>query len=242
MGQPLIHTVSDPTWGIGLNTQQAERTREKGSLGVFTKGENKLGVLLEQLRSSMMPNSTNNGRSMDWAAVVGKSGPKTTKQPPKSVKPPVGKKWGKPPQDQERSLRVDSHKYWQGQRSRQGRTQDDRRNERHYDDRCNERHYNDRRNERHHDDRRNERHNERHYDDRRNYHDDGQNAQEYRDYDHQHDQGSYYNRADLTDSVRCYYCYETNHVAKACKHASPVECHRCHCLGHKAKHHDEYLY
>ena len=55
MGQPLLHTVSDPTWGIGLNTQQAERRREKGSLGVVTNGENKLGVLLEQLRSSMMP-------------------------------------------------------------------------------------------------------------------------------------------------------------------------------------------
>ena len=35
--------------------------------------------------------------------------------------------------------------------------------------------------------------------------------------------------------ARCYYCYETGHIAEKCRHGGKVECYSCKRLGYKAK-------
>jgi hypothetical protein len=38
-------------------------------------------------------------------------------------------------------------------------------------------------------------------------------------------------------NVRCYFCYETNHTKRTCRHEKPVVCNTCGAEGHKSKHH-----
>jgi lysophospholipase L1-like esterase/uncharacterized coiled-coil protein SlyX len=39
------------------------------------------------------------------------------------------------------------------------------------------------------------------------------------------------------DNTRCYFCYETNHTMRTCRHEKPLVCNTCGAEGHKAKHH-----
>ena len=45
----------------------------------------------------------------------------------------------------------------------------------------------------------------------------------------------YYSSPSQDRYASCWFCGETNHVSKNCRHGKKIECHQCGSLGHKAK-------
>ena len=45
------------------------------------------------------------------------------------------------------------------------------------------------------------------------------------------------NNSSMPDDKRCFFCYESNHTVKTCRHEKPLMCNTCGVEGHKSKHH-----